>query len=297
MPTLLYKGDGKQFSITGGCLAIMGRTSCAAENILYKMNARSMESIKTVKFQDILQLSVASTNTKYLKVFEAYMSMFPFMRCVKTPYEKILTTTDCTFDVENYSQNEVMHAMFHIRQLAYPMHVACKPSSFMIATLHTLTQEGVPFWKAYTLCMMPFHINPRFPKKDFNRVLEADANTFMLKHIPLSNFKKLISGRKPKPKYVEGTVTQNAHNEKAYAQNITTYLATDLRSEPTVFDLIDKTIDYAQANKRGGCIVDAFGIPIVSSQERFEMDNRDLINALDKALHVYGITGKGKVTC
>lgn len=298
MPTITYKGNGRSFSITGGCLAVMGRTRCAAENIKETLLMKGIDKVSTVRFKDILHLdgNVGTNNLKYRDVFTKYMSMFPFMRCVKTPYDKILTTTDCTFDAENYTQNEIMHAMFHIRQLAYPTLNAFEGNTYMIKSLYKLTEQGVPFWKAYTLCMIPTHINPRFPVENFNRFLEADANTFMLKSLPLTKFKKLISGKKPKPKYKGGTILKNAMAEKPYAQNMTEYLSgcTPL-TEPTVYDLIHKVIEDVQLGKEGRRITDAFGHPIGMRQSRYPVTDNDLLASLDKALHLFGITGKGKI--
>lgn len=297
MPTIVYRGNGKRFSVTGGCLAVMGRNTDHAENIRYKMNKATIEEISTVTFKDILQFSASEDNLKYLDVFTAYMSMFPFMRCVKTPYEKILTTTDCTFDAVNYTQNEIMHAMFHIRQLAYSQHNAFKNCDFMLTAMYDMVQSGVPFWKAYTLTLIPFHINPRYPLVDFNRVLEADANTFMLKSIPLANYKRLVSGRKPKPHYEGGKISDMAQREKAYPQNITNYLMGGTIGEKTLYDLLSQTIKYAQEASTGSAIVDAFGYPLHRTQERYDISDSDLVNALDKALHQFGITSKGKITC
>jgi hypothetical protein len=292
MPVLKYTDGKNEFKIEGGCLAVMGRCASAAENINCLITTYKLDGVTKVTFNRILQLPPTTSTIRYLSVMDKYMSMFPFMQCVITSNSDILKTKDCTFDVENYTQNEVMHAMFHVRMLAYATIGIVHKGSTMIEALYKLTEDGLPFWKAYLLCTAPMGITFKYRVSPvLKNVLEADANTYCLNRLPLSNFLSLLRGERPEPIYQGGTILENAKARQKYAQNISSYLesATSLIKEPTLSDFFVSLAKTAQANTVKHSATDAFGHLIAREEDGYDVTDSGVIAALDVVLTQYEV--------
>jgi hypothetical protein len=296
MPVLKYSDGKNSFFVEGGCLAVIGRSVSAASEISAMIDKHRLIGVKKVTFERILFTGKDAASIEYLPVMEKYMSMFPFMRCVLTPYAEILTTGDCTFDVENYSQNEVMHAMFHIRALAYTRVYALSYRDFPIRVMHRLmTFKGLPFWKAYLLCIIPHDASFREPVVSVNNVISGDANTFCLSRLAIKDFVTLLKGYQPVPSYVEGTVFENARDRVAYAQNISKYLQSPEGNGVTMGEFVKSIAVSAQDSTAVTGLRDAFGFPISLQCQKYEVSDDQIITALDKTIAAFGITEENMI--
>lgn len=297
MPVLHYSDGERQFQITGGCLAVMGRSPAAAENIQNLIEKVELTGVKQVVFKKILQIEPLQSNIKYLELMDKYMSMFPFMRCVLTSNKDILTKGDCAFDVENYSQNEVMHAMFHIRILAYSQISIVYSGDFMIHAMYKLmTEQNLPFWKAYLFVTVPHDKTFSRNFSSVNYLMGGDANTYQLGAIPLSSFISLLKGEQPLPDYVGGTVSQLAKAGRAYTQNISKYMTVTGSRPPTLSQFIVRWCETSQQESGDiGEQLDAFGHRIKRDNKVLNVAMSHIKKALDKTLAFYKISEEGMI--
>tara|TARA_R110000851_G_scaffold37930_1_gene97664 strand:+ start:237 stop:1124 length:888 start_codon:yes stop_codon:yes gene_type:complete len=294
MPTIIYKQGEKSFPMSGGCLAVMGRTQGSAENVFLKCKREEMTDVHTVTFERILSFPSSSPQPQYLEVLKKYMGMFPFMRCVLSTPEEILSKHDCTFDAKNFTQNEVMFAMFHIRMLVYAKQNFDGKRNFVLVNLQKLVDKGVPFWKAYTLCMLPFHASLKEQQRPFVQVLNGDANTFCLNTLPVKSFKRLVSGKMPTPSYKGLTIYENAKAGHAYPQNISEFLS-DKSKGAKMSDLLGFLVNTCHSTTGSSNLKDAFGHPIIDAHLKYDVTLAVTLTSLDKTLKTFGITGKGKI--
>lgn len=242
------KPDGKPLKQTfyGGCLACMGRSRAAME-----ANAHVLEGATPVT---LMYLTVCRDDLEVTKntqpILERLWQSIPALRtCLYTP-EQILKERKAMFDVANYSLNEVMVAMFFLRQMlkykaggvlyidrANPV---LKPS---IGAMEDLIHKwGLSWEEAYVLAIAPTSLSTSgtynsWETFGFNG---GDGATFNHLNVSKKDLAAVVKGEFEGWSYNSRTYAEHLESQVAYTQSILAQTQSSVASKGSAADMYMK---------------------------------------------------------
>lgn len=236
---LTESGKEASFSISGICFAILGKTESRLENIYWMLTKKGIHQLKTLKWTDV------SPARKCLDAIQYVFDTYDFMRtCISTP-EEIVESNKAVFDIENYTLNEVMHAIFHLRSMSTLERIFNSDISNG-EFFKKATSSGMHPAYAYALSMMPpigdfkrtrtssvETLKPISREKGHEHIWSNDSNCFNFRLMDLNRYLDICSGKyqKDPSEYEGGTLQENLGNQEKYIQNMSKYGAIEDRAE------------------------------------------------------------------
>lgn len=270
MPTVKFSGINKEgktrhFTVTGGCLACIGRGDSGMRQV--RERAKGVMPL-TAQFRDLVsELSIfLGKEEEWLPYLEPLFTVVKATRtCVTKPID-ILRTGMASFDVQNYSYNEVMFAIFHLRSLLNnhcPTN-ACNGvqgftgNNYGIEHIRFLMEKcGLSWEAAYTIMLgyYPFNNYPNSAHKG-----GGDACCFRFEYIPVSTWKQWLAGEYT-PNYCNMTLADKFKSGHGYTENIRDMLNGSAKG-PKLYTMLKAMYKAAKKPLSDKQTTDLFGKPV-----------------------------------
>ena len=224
-----YVGNEYNFEISDVCLRLMGKsehniinTSC---NLLL-----TEDDVTHISFENMYHPS-CKYHKDLIPIIQSMLDLLPFMRAVMSSAESIAKGKPCVFNTADYTQNEVMHAMFWIRAMmtSYSSQSHGFKSdlgSGIVPVLHEIYKQdsSIPLHKALIIALCPSYayVNIRHKircRGNYRNYYSGDANLFNYDLSSLGIFLGLLTGNWV-GRYHGGTLSENWRGKVIYPANI-----------------------------------------------------------------------------
>jgi len=230
MPTIYFNGKNKQgearsFYASSGCLCLLGRDEGELEGRSQEVTRTGIVELDTITYR---QMTKELTDDQK-KLLKKYMKMFPFMRTVVTPVDDM--KDHITFNVKDYTLNEVMFAIFHLRvalSLSPKFSGISGETKSGIAFMDYLIKQGYEFWEAYftAICNSPVDSEgiPHSSYDYYDHYNGWDCSCFHFYGTDMTSFETLVSGNIEAPVYKGATLLEHILDMRCYPENIKKWL-------------------------------------------------------------------------
>jgi hypothetical protein len=214
------------FSKESMCLQIMGKVPCQMQTL--HMATKDMEYLPhTITFESLGD-TIYPKDALAIEIAKKVCGINPAMRTCITPVEDIVRTGKATFDIANYSYNEVMFCMFHLRLLFNSHCVWRSTSPFFrrfvgksgLSVMHHVLSTYRCDWRIAYLCALDiendYHLN------------DSDASLIVASRVSVDLFSKWVKGEITSLGFDEGKLidffSPSIYGYNTYQRNIRSLL-------------------------------------------------------------------------
>ena len=254
-------GEKISFSRESMCLQIMGKAPCQMQNL--HMATRDMEYLPhTITFESLGD-TVYPKDALAIEIAKKVCGINPAMRTCITPVEDIVRTGKATFDIANYSYNEVMFCMFHLR-LLFNSHCVWRSTSPIfrrfagksgLSVMHHVLSTYRCDWRIAYLCALDiendYHLN------------DSDASLIVASRVSVDLFSKWVNGEITSLDFDERKLidffSPSAYGYDTYARNIRSLLMDSPPYKDFLLTLVSSAKIAASRNLRPVVKLNLFG--------------------------------------
>ena len=218
------EGEVKTFKANGACYRNIGKCNVYLSEVRHSIGYASPV---TLTHENMANHIPATIEERHVEMFSKLWSIIPALRtCISTPAE-ILSSKRATFDVANYSLNEVMVAMFFMRTLvnthaAKTRYHTRLHNTNLRAMDKLITDKGWSWEKAYLFLLCPNHDNEyaKNPSYQSEHLKGADATCLVFSKIRLKTMFEFLRGEYKGWNYNKRSYKEVLAGSSGYTQNI-----------------------------------------------------------------------------
>lgn len=225
-------GAVKTFTAAGACYRNIGKDRSYLGEVRNTMDGASPV---TLTHENMCNNIPKGIKDSHIKIFAKLWDIVPALRtCISTPAE-ILSSKRATFDVANYSLNEVMVAMFFMRTLVNDHAndvrgynaVPCRDN---LELLRMLTEDKGWSWeKSYLFALCPHHNNSYAKQINYQskHLGGMDACCFRFNTVSVETMFQFLRGEYEGWSFCDKLYDEVIREDSGYTQNISSQVKTD----------------------------------------------------------------------